>query len=419
MSGRLLGTLLALLGPSFAHGATLFIHDATVHTEATAGVIAHADVLIEDGRISALGTGLTPPAAARVIDAHGRPITPGLFGGLAHLGLEEIGEASSVDDYSLKLGSMRPEFDVTTAFDGESAVLGVGRVGGVTFAQLAPDTESGSAGASGSIIAGQGAIARLDGSVDARHALFVYLGGDFSGVAGSTRAGAYMLLQQALTEVRSPKVFAASDARLLTPSGRAALSSYLAGEAPVVFAAERASDIREVIALARREHLHAVIRGAAEGWRTADELAREKIPVIIDPFDDLPDSFDKVGATLENAARLERAGVKIVFSFSDPQPHNIRKLRQGAGIAVTHGLPVEAALAALTRNPAEVFGVADRNGSIAPGRVADLVLWSGDPLEVTALPDLVVIQGVEQPLRSRQSELRDRYLVKLRAHEAR
>jgi imidazolonepropionase-like amidohydrolase len=108
-----------------------------------------------------------------------------------------------------------------------------------------------------------------------------------------------------------------------------------------------------------------------------------------------------------------------VFSFADPQPQNIRKLRQGAGIAVAHGLPPEAALAALTRNPAEVFGVAEHNGSIERGRVADLVLWSADPLEVTSAPQLVVIQGVEQSLRSRQSELRDRYLIKLRAQQAR
>ena len=152
---------------------------------------------------------------------------------------------------------------------------------------------------------------------------------------------------------------------------------------------------------------------------SARELAAADIPVLLDPLADLPESFDSVGATLENAARLERAGVKIAFSFADPEPHNVRKLRQGAGIAVAHGLPWEAALAALTRNPAEIFGVADRNGSIERGRPADLVLWSADPLEVTTLADEVFIQGTRQPMRSRQTELRDRYLPKLRARSAR
>jgi imidazolonepropionase-like amidohydrolase len=174
-----------------------------------------------------------------------------------------------------------------------------------------------------------------------------------------------------------------------------------------------------VIAFAQREHLRVAVRGAPEAWRVASELAAARIPVILDPLDDLPESFDSVGATLENAARLERAGVRIAFSFDEGQPHNIRKLRQAAGIAVAHGLPWEAALAALTRNPAEIFGVADRNGSIERGRPADLVLWSGDPLEVTTLADAVFIQGVAQPLTSRQTELRDRYLSKLRAHTAR
>jgi imidazolonepropionase-like amidohydrolase len=145
----------------------------------------------------------------------------------------------------------------------------------------------------------------------------------------------------------------------------------------------------------------------------AGELAAAKIPVILNQLDNLPESFDAVGATLENAARLQRAGVKIAFSLDDPEPHNMRKVRQAAGIAVAHGL------AALTRNPAEILGVATGNGSLARGRPADLVLWSGDPLEVTTLADRVFIQGEAQPMRSRQTELRDRYLQKLRANAAR
>jgi len=405
---------LLLFAAAAAPAATVFIHDATVHTMTSAGVLAHADLLIRDGQVAELGPHLAPPADAQLIEAAGRAVTPGLFGGIGRLGLEEIGLEPSADDYALKGSGMRPEFDVSLAFNPDSVVLGVSRLGGVTFAQLAPSSESG-----GTLISGQGALVRLDGEVAAPRALFIEAGGDANALSGGSRAAQFMLLSQALTEVREPKRLLANDQRLLTPAGRASLAAYLGGPRPVVFDVTRAADIRAVIAFGKREHLAVAVRGAAEAWRLAPELAAAGVAVILDPLDDLPESFDKVGATLENAALLERAGVKIVFSFNDPEPHNIRKLRQGAGVAVAHGLPAEAALAALTRNPAELFGVADRNGSIEPGHVADLVLWSGDPLEVTTLADAVFVQGVAQSLRSRQTELRDRYLPKLRAHAAR
>jgi hypothetical protein len=347
-------------------------------------------------------------------------VTPGLFGGLGHLGIEEIGLEPTVDDYSLKLGTMRPEFDVTAAFNPQSVVLGVNRLGGVTFAMLAPSAEAGGKEAGGTIIAGQGSIARLDGTVvPATRALFIDVGGDASALSGGSRAAQLMLLQQAFTEVRSPQSLLANDARLLTPGGRQALLGFIDGAGAIVFDVDRASDIHQVIAFAQREKLRVAIKGGTEAWRIASELASARIPVILNPLNDLPANFDSVGATLENAARLNRAGVRIAFTFDDPAPHNIRRLRQAAGIAVAHGLPWEAALAALTRNPAEIFGVAAGNGSLERGRPADLVLWSGDPLEVTTLADRVFIEGAAQAMRSRQTELRDRYLQKLRASAAR
>jgi imidazolonepropionase-like amidohydrolase len=401
--------------------APVLIKNATVHTAGSAGVLQHTDVLISDGRIAELGRDLKAPAGAEIIDAAGKPVTPGLFGGFSHLGIEEIGLEPTVDDFSLKLGSMRPEFDVTAAFNPESAVLGVARLGGITFAVISATAEPGGKGAlGGTIIAGQGSVAQLDGVIVPKsHALFVDVGGDASALSGGSRAAEYMLLDQAISEVRSPKSLLPNDQRLLTPAGRQTLQEYLDGHGIVVFDADRASDIRQVIALVKREKLHAVIKGGAEAWRVAPDLAAAHIPVVLDPLQDLPESFDIVGATLENAARLNRAGVKIAFSLGDPQPHNIRKVRQTAGIAVAHGLPWEAALAALTSNPAEIFGVASRNGTIARGHPADLVLWSGDPLEVTSLAQRVFIEGQSQPMQSRQTALRDRYLEKLRANAAR
>lgn len=406
--------------PVAAPGSVL-IRNATIHTAVSAGVLEHTDLLISGGRIVDIGHDLKAPGAAEVIDADGKHVTPGLFGGIGHLGIEEIGIEPTVDDYSLKLGSMRPEFDVTAAFNPESVVLGVGRTGGVTFAMVSPSAEAGGKGApGGTIIAGQGAIAQLDGTLDPKtHALFVDVGGDASALSGGSRAAQFMLLEQAIGEVRSPKSLLPNDQRLLTPAGRRTLQEFLNGGGPLVFDVDRASDIRQVIVLAKREKLRAVVKGGAEAWRVAPELAAAHIPVVLNPLDDLPASFDSVGATLENAVRLNRAGVRIAFTQDDPQPHNMRKIRQTAGVAVAHGLPSEAALAAMTSNPAEIFGVADRNGSIVPGRAADLVLWSGDPLEVSTLAERVFIGGRPQAMQSRQTLLRDRYLDKLRAHAAR
>jgi hypothetical protein len=398
----------------------VLIRDASIHTVSGAGTLEHTDLLIRDGKIEAIGHAISAPAGAEVIEAGGRPVTPGLFGGLGRPGIEEIGEEPTVNDYSLKLGNMRPEFDVSAAFNPESAVLGVNRIAGITFAMLAPTAEPGGKGPGGTLIAGQGSIARLNGVlVPAAHALFIDIGGDASALTGGSRAAQFMLLQQALTEVRSPGAILPGDMRLLTPGGRQVIKTYFSGGGLLVFDVDRASDIRQVIAFAQREKVRVAIKGGTEAWRVAAELAAAKTPVILNPLDDLPESFDAVGSTLENAARLNRAGVKIAFSFDDPEPHNMRKLRQAAGVAVAHGLSWDAALAALTRNPAEIFGVGAANGSLERGHPADLVLWSGDPLEVTTLAERVFIQGEAQVMQSRQTQLRDRYLQKLRANAAR
>jgi imidazolonepropionase-like amidohydrolase len=198
------------------------------------------------------------------------------------------------------------------------------------------------------------------------------------------------------------------DFRLLTPTGREVLARYLNG-GRIAVRVERATDIRQVLAYLQKQGARPVVIGGAQAWRVAGPLAQAKVPVVLDPLVDLPDSFDQIGATLENAARLHQAGVRIAFTNLNDGTHNARKVRQAAGVAVAHGLPRDAALAALTSNPAEIFGVGAEFGRIAPGYVADLVLWSGDPLEVTTVAEQVWIDGRPQSMRSRQTELRDRY----------
>lgn len=386
----------------------VLIRGATVHTAGADGTLQNADVLVQGGVIRAVGPGLSEPAGITVIDAKGKQLTPGFFGGLTALGLEEVSGETGTVDHRLALGTMmppheatfRPEFDVDVAFDPRSQVIDVNRVEGVAWTVLTPGTTGG-----GSFVAGQGSAVRLDGAWDGplpgSRSLHVNLGSDAIALAGGSRAGQWMLLEQAIAEARS-----GVDDGLLTRAGRGTLARYLAG-GRVVFNVDRAADIRQAVAFAQRHGFSAVIAGGAEAWVVADVLKAADVPVLLDALANLPGDFDSLDATLENAARLHRAGVRIGFSNGDT--HNARRLRQVAGVAVANGLPWGVALAGLTSEPARMFGVDARFGRIAPGQVADLVLWDGDPLEVTTLPVAVWNGGNAVPMRSRQTLLRDRY----------
>ena len=408
---------LATLGAAAAQAdEALLIRNATVHTGVTgAAPQAGTDVLVQGGKISALGKGLVAPAGAHVVDAQGRPVTPGVFGGLTRIGLEEIGLDSANGDHSQRLGQMRPEFDVSQAWNPDAPSLVVHRMNGVTFTVLTPGSASG-----GSFVAGQGAPASLVGrEALAPRALFIDLGGDANDLAGGSRAAQFMLLRQAIVEARAPNLVMVHDERLLSPSGRQVLLEFLKGGGQVVFDVDRAVDIRRAVEFAQQEKMQVVIRGGAEAWRVAPELAAARVPVLIDPLDNLPSSFDAVGATMHTAARLHAAGVMVGIAMRSADIDDAGKTRQAAGNAVAHGLPWAAGLAAITRVPAEIFGVADRFGTLAPGRPADLVLWSGDPLEVSSVADLVIADGQVQSGVSRHTLLRDRYLERVRRGAAR
>lgn len=405
-------------GPGAARGAgtSILIRDARVHTVSAHGSLDAADVLVRGGRIAAVsahaGERLSVPPGATVVEAHGRPLTPGLFAGLSHIGIEEISAESSTVDARLDLKApswnqkWRPEFDVVLAYNPRSTLVPVARIEGLTWTVLAP-------AAGDSIIAGQGAAVVLDGRlgtgsqamIEGSRSLFVQLGSAAEKVSGGTRAAAYMLLDQAIAEARAQGPM--TEDALLHPAGRGVLAHYLAG-GRVVFDVERAADILEVIAFAERNHLKPVIHGGSEAWLVAKALAHAHVPVVLNTLQDLPSDLDRLSARLDNAARLQRAGVLIAFSSGDS--HNARTIRQLAGNAVAHGLPWDAALAAITANPAEIFGVGGTRGHVEAGQAADLVLWDGDPLEVTSAADQVWIGGMPVQMRSRQTELRDRYL---------
>ena len=181
------------------------------------------------------------------------------------------------------------------------------------------------------------------------------------------------------------------------------------GRTPLLVKTHRASDIRTILKVAKDYRLKLILSGAVEGWLVADEIAAAKVPVIMDPIINLPQSYEKLGARLDNAKLLADAGVTLVFTGMDGQStHNAYLVRQSAGNAVANGLDKTTAIAAMTLNPATLFG-ANVKGEIATGAVADLVLWSGDPLDVTSEAELVLIDGVPAAMVSRALQLRDRY----------
>lgn len=402
--GAAIMVLAAITGTASAQD--LLVRGATVHTAGARGSLQHADVLVQGGIIRAVGTGLAAPAGTTVVEADGRPLTPALFGGIAEIGIEEVsGEASTVDS-SLKIGEqpLRPEFDVTLAYNPASVLIPVARLEGIGFTALGAVT-------GGGFVAGQGGVMRLDGSADplGPRALFLRLGAAASELTGHSRAAQWMLLQQMVDEARG-QVAADSPHAVLTPAGRRTLSRYLAGQGRIVVEIDRAADIRQLLRWAAREKVKIALSGASEAWQLAPELAVAGVPVFVDVLANLPASFDQIGATLENAARLQRAGVPVSFVQRGDASHNARKIRQLAGNAVAHGLPWADGLAGLTRVPAQAFGVADQIGSIEPGKRADLVLWEGDPLDVAHYAEQVWMGGRPMPMRSRQTDLRDRYL---------
>lgn len=422
LTGALALGLATLSGAGTAAAqAVLFIDNARVHTAGPQGTLANGDVLVTDGVITAVGAALTAPAGATRIDAQGQPLTPGLFAGLTALGLEEISaEPSTVhSNFGAPAAHVhpgetrwRPEFDVLPAFNPRSQVIGVNRIEGLTFTVLAPGALE-----EGSFVAGQGGAVRFDGGFDAllegSRSLFVDLGGGALAGSGGSRAAQYMLLDQAIRESRpapSPMMMVSPGHGLLTPAGREAMSRYLRG-GRVVFHVDRAADILQVVKLSQRHGFQPVIAGGAEGWVVAKELAAAQAPVLLDALVNLPNSFDQLGARLDNAALLHAAGVRIAFSQEADATHNARKIRQHAGVAVANGLPWEAALAGLTSTPAKVFGIESKLGSIDVGKTADLVLWNGDPLEVTTTATQVFVAGRAVPMQSRQTLLRDRYMA--------
>jgi imidazolonepropionase-like amidohydrolase len=399
----------ALAAPASAE--TVLIRDGRVVTNGAAGVIENGDVLIVDDRIAAVGTEIAPPRGARVIDAGGRFVTPGAFAAMSEVGLSEISGSGAPDDASVDGDLVSAAADAGRAFNPGVTAVAVTRMEGVTRAAIAPSQTS-------TMFGGQGALVSLDGAADSvfrdRAFMVVELGETGANRTGGSRAAVWPAFEAALRDAREypSRYRSGQGGAVLNEIDAAALQPFARGQGMFLVHVESAADIRRVIAFKRANpSLRFAIHGGAEAWQVAGELARAGVPVILDPLSNLPDRFERLSARLDNAALLAQAGVRIAIA---PQPgtvdaHQARLSLQLAGNAVANGLPWDAAFAAVSRGPAEIFGVGDRLGRIERGYMADVVIWDGDPLEVMSAPTAVFIEGAEQPLVSRQTRLRDRY----------
>jgi len=363
------------------------------------------------------------PAGTQVIDATGKWVTPGIVAGFSRLGLADVDLSAEGADDTNNNGPFNAAIDVVPAINPLYQTVGVNRADGVTRALVAPS-------AGKSIFAGQGAVidtgADMDPITAARKFQFVELGETGKDKAGGSRASAYVLFRNALREAAELSGVARpiavrhqrSEDVLLTRFDAAALLPVLQGKQYLFVHVERASDILQVLELKQEfRALKIVLVGASEGWMVADRIARSEIPVIASAVNDLPASFEQLAATQSNVGRMRSAGVNVsIGMIDDSDTRNLFMERQYAANLVglqkvpgATGVSWGEALAMITSRPAQAVGMGGEIGSLAPGRRADVVIWSGDPLEGSSAAEQVYIDGVRQPLETHQTRLRDRY----------
>ena len=395
MKRLLIGLLIA---PS-AFADSVLVTNANLMSMGPLGTQHGVSVLIEDDVIADIGTNITT-AADTVIDANGAIVTPALFAGATATGLVEVNAVRESADGSMsdtKDNTVQVGFDVRDAYSPLSSVVGVTRVEGFGYSLLMASGGQYSVAGRGSLVDFDGGFESFNGS----DVLFIDVGGYAADKVGGSRAAHWMLLDGIMADLKRRS----SEREYLSQSGKEHLKD-LTKNGVFVFSANRAADIRKVISFSNEYRLNSVITGGREAWLLADELAAADIPVMVNGLDNLPSNFDALGSRLDNAALSHDAGVQVLFTSGET--HNARKVRQGAGTAVAHGMPHEAAVEAMTTAPSRVFG--GRVRALEVGNRADMVIWSGDPLEVTSYATSVILKGEVTSMATRQSKLLERYL---------
>lgn len=412
----LLIALFSLAQPASAQ--TLAITGGRVVIGNGTPAIEGGTVLISNGKIIAAGANVAIPEGAKRIDAAGKFVTPGLFAGFSRVGLSEVEAVQSTSDDNAPTSVFSASLDVQYAVNPFASPIAVSRSAGITRAIVSPAVGR-------SIFGGMGAVIDLgsDGNAVTRPRAFqfVELGETGHAKAGGSRTASHIMFRAMLDEARRYAVNPGGlDIDLLKPADARALLPVINGTIPLLVHVESASDILQVLNL-RSDFptVRLILVGASEGWRVAEAIAAAKVPVIASALNDLPDAFETLAATQSNIGRMSRAGVKVAIGMiNDSDAHQLRYTPQYAGnlVALTRlpgaaGLSWDEAFAAISSRPAEIFGLGGELGSLKAGLRADVVIWSGDPLELSSQVEMLFIDGVQQALVNRQQRLRDRYRV--------
>lgn len=373
-------------------------------------------VLIVNGKISAVGSNVAIPADAQRIDATGKIVTPGFVNSSTQLGVQEIAAVSDTRDMSARgKDNIAAAFTVWDGLNPNSVLLAPARKDGITSFVVMP---------TGGLVAGQAALVDVvpgtttDMIIRAPVAMVAEIGDPQS--AGVTARGELMEKLRALLEDTKffqthRDAFDRAQTRTFVASrlDLEAMIPVVEGRLPLVVTVDREADIDAALRLAREFDLKLIIAGGAEAWMMADRLAAAHVPVLTGAMNNIPAGFASLGQRQENAAILSKAGVPVALignaGGGDEEAFNVRNLKQEAGNAVSYGMTWENALRAVTLTPAEIFGVADRVGSLQPGREANVVVWSGDPFEFTTTAEHVFVRGREYHDKTRQDLLMERY----------
>ncbi|QIR13099.1 amidohydrolase family protein [Shewanella aestuarii] len=400
-------TVTACLGclPSFAMADSFAITNAKVYTATELGVLDNAVVVVTDGMITSVTSSENAAALTfdNVIDAQGGVVTPGFIASMNALGLVEVSAVADSRDSHHKNADIT--FDPSYAYNPKASSIAYTRKGGITR-----NVVTGAGGED--MFAGQAFLVDLSGEWDSvkqsNIAVYVKLGANSEG----SRA-AYV--QELVTKLEKAQKAQAKSTDAKDKSDAAEpeladeiINELLAGKKPLVVAVDRAIDILTMLKIKQQFGLNMVLIGGADAVLVADEIAKANVPVMIDAMRNLPDNFDSLHNHLANAGKLTAAGVKVILTDMGDS-HNVYGLRYSAGNAVANGMSYQAAIEAITSNVADTFKI--DTGRIAPGKTADLVIWSGDPFEYSSQVVKMFIDGKEQQTKSRHDKLRDRYMT--------
>jgi imidazolonepropionase-like amidohydrolase len=373
-------------------------------------------VLIVNGKIAAVGTNVAIPAGAQRIDATGKIVTPGFVNSATQLGVQEVSQVSDTRDMSARgKDNVAAAFTVWDGLNPNSVMMAPARKEGITSFIVMP---------AGGLVAGQAALLDVvpgtttDMIIRAPVAMIAEVG-DASQAGVNSRGELIVKLRELLEDTRffqthrdafdraQTRPFAASRLDLQ------AMIPVIQGKLPLVVFVDRVSDIDAAMRIAREFGVKLMIGSGAEGWMMADRLAAARVPVLTGAMNNIPGGFAALGQRQENAALLRKAGVQVALvgnaGGGDEEGFNVRNLKQEAGNAVAYGMTWDDALRAVTLAPAEIFGVADRVGSLQPGREGNVVVWSGDPFEFTTRAEHVFVRGHEYSDKTRQDLLMERY----------